>query len=394
MIDKVLEHIDQAKITDVLASLVRFNSANPPGNEAPVAQYLMDILAGIGLEAQVVPLVKGRANVIARLPGRRAAPALMFCGHLDTVGLGQIDWQHDPFGAEIVNGRLYGRGASDMKGGLAAVVAAIDALSHAGMKLGGDVIVAGTAGEEVDFLGARQLLASGALNGVGALVVPEPTSLRLVTAHRGLTWLRLTTQGKAAHGSMPELGVNAILHMYALIERLQHHRFTHKPHPLLRSSTVNIGTLSGGTATNIVPKRCQATVDIRTVPGQSTKDVLKEIQELIAGLEREVPNFYARVEVIKDTSAVVTDPGAPLVRAAQRATQAVLGQKLVPKGVSYTTDASVLTPPTGIPTIIFGPGETAMAHQLDEYVVIDKVVQAARFYAVLALELLATQEDV
>ena len=390
VMDKVLQHIDQTKVVDILATLIRLNSVNPPGNEAPVARYIADMLAGIGLEARVVPLAESRANVVARLPGRGVAPALMFCGHLDTVHPGEVSWRHDPFGAETINGRLYGRGASDMKGGLAAMIAAVTALGHACPRLGGDVIVAGTADEEVNALGARHLLASGELEGVGALVVPEPTGLALFTAHRGLAWLKLTTQGKAAHGSMPELGVNAILHMYALLERLLRHRFTYQPHPLLRPPTVNVGTLYGGTTTNIVPELCQATVDIRIVPGQSAEGIVKEVQRLIAGLEREVPNFHAQVDVVKRKSAVATDPGTPLIRAAQQVAQTILGQTLEPQGASYATDASVLTPPTGVPTLIFGPGEVAMAHQQDEYVEIDKVVQAARFYAALALELLGT----
>jgi succinyl-diaminopimelate desuccinylase len=388
--DNVLKQINRTEVVDILGALIRLNSVNPPGNESPVAHYMAESLKEAGLEARTTPLAEGRANVVARLRGRGSVPALMFCGHLDTVHPGESTWQHNPFGAEMVDGRLYGRGTSDMKGGVAAMIAAVAALGKARLSLGGDVIVWGTAGEEVDCLGARHLLANEGLKGVGALVVPEPTGLTLVTAHRGAVWLELTTRGKAAHGSMPELGINAILHMYELLERLLRHDFRYEPHPLLRPPTVNVGTLSGGTKTNVVPELCKATVDIRTVPSQSAEGILEEIQGLIVALNREVPDFHAHVEVIRDARAVTTDTGTPLVRVAQQVAHQVLGQTLEPRGVDYFTDASVLSPPTGVPTLICGPGDAAMAHQTDEYVEIDNVVQAARFYAALALELLGS----
>ena len=387
--DTVLKHIDRARVVGTLADLVRLNSVNPPGNEAPVARYVADALAGAGLDTSVIGLAENRANVVARLRGNGARPGLMFCGHLDTVHPGQAPWQRDPFGAEMAGGRMYGRGTADMKGGLAAVIAAVTALARAGVELQGDVIVAGTAGEEVDCLGARQLLASGELNGVGALVVPEPTGLALASAHRGAQWLRLTTRGKAAHGSMPQLGVNAILHMGQLLDRIRHHRFECRPHPLLAPPTVNAGTIQGGTQINVVPEWCQAEVDIRTLPGQSAEGIVEEIQGLASDLHRKDPSFHARIEVIDNRPAVMTDPQAPLIQAAQRVAQSVLGRELMPCGLSYFTDASVLAPPTGVPTLIFGPGEAAMAHQTDEHVEIDAVLAAARFYAALALELLA-----
>lgn len=388
--DSVSQHIDRARIVEMLTTLIRFNSVNPPGNEAPVAEYLAGSMRRAGLQVELVPLTEKRANVMARLPGRSAAPALMFCGHTDTVHPGEVAWRHDPFAAETSNGRMFGRGTADMKGGVAAMVVAVEALAQAGIPLAGDVIIAGTAGEEVDCLGARHLLESGGMAGVGALVIPEPTDLSLVSAHRGALWLRLITQGKAAHGSMPELGVNTILHMYKLLDALLDHHFTYRPHPLLRLPTVNVGTIQGGTKTNVVADMCQATVDIRTVPGMSTAEVIGEIQALIDNIKAGTPAFNARIEIVNDKSAVATDPNTPLIQAAQRAGSLILDRTLEPQGASYFTDASVLTPPTGVPTLIFGPGEAGMAHQPDEYVDIDKVVQAAHFYAALALEMLGS----
>ncbi|MSP14205.1 MAG: M20 family peptidase [Chloroflexi bacterium] len=388
--DSVTQHIDRSRIVEMLTTLIRFNSVNPPGNETPVAEYLGGSLRQAGLQVELVSLAENRANVMARLPGQGKAPGLMFCGHTDTVHPGEVAWSHNPFGAETVNGRMFGRGTADMKGGVAAMVVAVEALARAGIPLAGDVIIAGTAGEEVDCLGASHLLQSGGMEGVGALVIPEPTDLALVTAHRGALWLKLITQGKAAHGSMPELGVNAILHMYKLLQVLLQHQFGYQPHPLLRLPTVNVGTIQGGTKTNVVADMCQAMVDIRTVPGMATAEVVREIQELINHLKVDIPDFKARIEIVNDKPAITTDPQVPLIQAAQRTGQMILGRGLTPQGASYFTDASVLTPPTGVPTLIFGPGEAGMAHQPEEFVDIDKVIQAAHFYAALVLEMLGS----
>jgi len=220
------------------------------------------------------------------------------------------------------------------------------------------------------------------------LVVAEPTGLRLGIAHRGAVWLRATTVGKAAHGSMPQLGTNAILHMCRLVERLQQQEFEYRPHPLLDPPTINIGTLCGGTKINVVPDRCQAEIDIRTVPGQSAQAIVNDIHGLIGDLQREEPSLDARIELISERPAVQTDPCSTLVQSAQRVARSVWGQEGELCGLGYFTDASVLVQASGVRTLIVGPGEAGMAHQADEWVAVDRLVLAAQFYAALALELL------
>jgi succinyl-diaminopimelate desuccinylase len=381
--------INRAWVIEALTALVRLDSANPPGIEAPVAELIAGWLAPAGLDVAVVPVTAGRANVIARLRGCQRRPALMLCGHLDTVPFNRADWTHDPLAAKQVDGRLYGRGAADMKGGLAAMLGALLALAQSPTPLAGDVMFAGTVGEEVDCLGAEHLLASGGLDGVGALVIGEPTGLGLGVAHRGAAWLRLTTYGKAAHASTPHLGVNAIGHMCRLLAALEQHNFAGQPHPLLPPATQSVGTIHAGASTNVVPDRCEAQVDIRLVPGQTPAAVTAEVERLIAGLRATDPAFRAEVAIINQRSPVATDAALPLVVAAQAAAENTLGHRPSPVGQSYFTDASVLVPATGVPTLIIGPGEAGQAHQADEWVSLEKVIQAARIYTRLAQDWLA-----
>ena len=186
----------------------------------------------------------GRANVVARWRGSGGEPALLFNGHLDTVPVEREQWRHDPHAAVVEGDVLHGRGTVDMKGGVAALAMACATLARAGVRLQRDLIFAGTAGEEVDCCGSQRL-AAGDLGPVGALVVGEPTRLQVVTAHKGALWLEIATSGRAAHGSMPEQGRNAIAGMCRIIDRLQAYRPAHRPHPLLGPPTVNLGTIRG-----------------------------------------------------------------------------------------------------------------------------------------------------
>jgi succinyl-diaminopimelate desuccinylase len=347
-----------------------------------------DKLQECGLSTSVVPLAENRANVVGVLKGSGQRPALLYSGHLDTVSLGELPWRSDPLGAEVKNGRVYGRGTADMKAGLAAMVMAGAALARAGLELSGDLVILGTAGEEVNSVGAQVFRDQGGLQGVGAIVIGEPTNLDLVIAHRGALWLEITAIGKAAHGSMPDLGINAIDHMMVFLNRLSDHRFAYQPDPWLRPPTLNLGTIHGGSKTNVVPDKCQATVDLRTLPGQDHQTMLTEFRELASRLAQEIPGFQATVEVIKDTAPVKTPPEAAIVQAALETAQDVWDRPPYIRGAPYLTDASVLAAQPPIPVLIVGPGAEEMAHQMDEYVEIDKVMAAARFYTALALRML------
>jgi len=277
---------------------------------------------------------------------------------------------------------LYGRGASDMKGGLISMLYAMGLLRKGGIVPAGDIVLAATAGEEVDSLGARSFVRDGGLEKVAAAVIAEPTGMDVVVAEKGVLWLELESRGKTAHGSRPELGVNAITGMMEVLVKLQGYQFASEPHPLLTPPTLNIGTIRGGVKTNVVPDRCVATVDIRTVPGMDHGTLLEDLRALASAAD-------VSVEVLNDRPPVETPQDHPLVVAAVESGRDLFGERPVVRGAAYYTDASVFAP-EGIPFVIVGPGPEEMAHQPDEYVSVASVLGAIDYYAHLAIRFLGT----
>ncbi|MDK2784771.1 MAG: succinyl-diaminopimelate desuccinylase [Bacillota bacterium] len=369
------------EIRALTQALIRTPSPNPPGREQAVAEVLKEKFLAAGLSAELVSLEEGRANVISRLPGRGQAPALLYAGHLDTVPPGETAaWTHDPYGGELSDGRLYGRGASDMKGGVAAQAMAAVLARRAGLTPAGDLIFVATCGEETDSLGAHAFRHAGGLDGVGGVVIAEPSANELFIAEKGALWLEVTTYGRTAHGSMPHLGINAVWKMHKVLSALADFQPSEERHPLLGRATVSLGTLNGGFKTNVVPDRATATFDMRTVPGRPHAEIVALVQERLDRLAAADPEFKAEVKVIKDLPSVATAADEPIVRLARRVGHDLWDRDLLPQGVNYYTDAAVLLPEGKIPFFIFGPGQPALAHQPEEYVEIEKLVEATAFF--------------
>jgi succinyl-diaminopimelate desuccinylase len=376
---------------DFLKDLLQAKSVNPPGNEEPVARKIAAMLQGAGVEAEIRSIEHSRANVVARILGSGAKKSLVYSGHMDTVAVGEVPWDFDPFGAEEHEGRIYGRGASDMKSGLAAMVVAITEVSRSGARLQGDLILAATAGEEVDCRGAKALVEAGLLEGVGAMAISEPSNGEIFVAHKGALWVEITCYGKTAHGSMPEQGVNAIEHMNALIDALRDDfEFRYEHHDLLGEPTMNLGVISGGTQPNVVPDVCRLRIDVRTVPGQNHREILDGFQALAQEIETNSPAKF-ELTVLNDKPSVSTPADEEIVGTAVRTLDELFEKRLQPSGVRYFTDASVFVPGAGdsLPVIIYGPGDEALAHQPNEYVEVAKYLDAITFYKELALRYLA-----
>jgi succinyl-diaminopimelate desuccinylase len=389
--------IDEQALVAFTRALIRCQSWNPPGDEADAAKLVADQLRDFGLEAEAAFVEPGRYNVYGRLPGRGGGPGhLLLVGHLDTVPPGSQAWAHDPLGGTVVGGRIYGRGAADMKGGLAAIVFAAGALATSGFEPSSDLVIVGTVGEEVDCLGAKAAAKAGLLEGAGAMLIPEPSGLDLYTAHKGALWVRIETRGRAAHGSQPDLGVNAILHMQKTIDRIASADWDAPAHPLLGRPTLNVGTIEGGTKTNMVPDWCALTIDFRTLPEQSHAELLARLEGLLDELRAADETYAASLEVVTDMPAISTPVDHPFVEAARDVGRALWGRSMTPAGASYFTDASVLGPAaqTEIPILMLGPGEEAQSHQTDEWVSVEALAQAARFYAELAARWLGRGEGV
>jgi succinyl-diaminopimelate desuccinylase len=381
--------INASELVTLAADLLRVPSVNPPGGERMAATLLAERLASEGLPVALLEHGPERASLVARVPGRGERPGLVLTGHLDVVGVGDRPWRHDPFGGVVEGDRLYGRGAADMKGAVAAMALAAIALRRSGAALAGDVVLAFTAGEEIDSLGAQAIVDEGRLGDVDALVVGEPTDLELYVAEKGSLTVQIRTSGVGAHASMPHLGRNAIHAMADVVRALERYRFDVPPHPLLGEPTLSVGTVHGGAGSNVVPDGCTIEVDVRTLPVQSQPAVIAELEGLLRDLRRERPDLDARVTHTLGRDAVETDPKAPLVRDVAAVVAEVAGRRPVPAGVVYATDAAVFVPALRVPMVICGPGLPAQAHQTDEWISVERLEQAARIYAAVALRRLS-----
>lgn len=405
----------------LLRDLVRFPTVNPPGGEEPAARFVERELQAIGCETTLVPYGEGagarvsgradrtdgmdrtdgtdrirpptpeagRAHVVGRLRGSGERPGLMLSGHLDVVPPGAVPWSHDPFAGEVVDGRLYGRGACDMKGGVVAMIAAAAEIAQRGEPLRGDLVVCASADEEAGCRGADALAREPLFEGLGAVVVGEPTGLGLVVAEKGAFWLEVTITGRTAHGSTPHLGANAVEAMAQFLTRLPAAALGGtKADSLLGVPTLNIGTISGGVKINVVPDTCTATLDFRTVPGQEHGEIRgrveAELQEVLQGR----PAMGWRIETLIDRAPVACPPDTPVACAAARAVRVVTGRELTPGGVPYFTEACVWVPVLGLPMVICGPGDPELLHQPDEYVELCQVEQAAKVYVEIIRQLL------
>jgi len=384
----LLSLIKEAEVVKFCQELVRIKSVNPPGDELQAAEYVASVLKKLGLEVELIKHSPTRASVLARLKSSRKKPGLLYNGHLDTVPVGAEEWIHEPFRADVAEEKIWGRGTADMKGGLAVIMVAAKALAEARVPLQGDLIIAATAGEEADSLGATALAARPDLGPVQAVVIPEPSYNDIFVAEKGAFWIEITTQGKTAHGSMPEMGRNAVMMMVTLINELGKMSFPYKEHPLLGGFSQSINTIAGGVKTNVVPDYCAVTVDMRTVPGQDHRAILRQVEDLIADLSRRLPDFKALVKVTNDRAPVETSPEEPAVQSFADVVAEVAGERPVPKGVRYYTDAVAFVPVLRAPMIICGPGDAKLAHQPNEYVEVSKLVQAARIFTLAAAKLL------
>jgi acetylornithine deacetylase/succinyl-diaminopimelate desuccinylase family protein len=330
----------------------------------------------------------GRPNVLATWDTGLDGPTLLFDAHLDVVPVGE-GWSVDPFAGEIRDGRLYGRGACDMKGPLAAVVNAIEAVRRAGVPVQGKIILAGVVGEEQDQSGTRQLVRDGIMADYG--IVTEPTRLAPVIAQKGQVFYDITTFGKAAHGSVPHLGVNAVIKMLPVIEGVLKlsERLKRKKHPLCGHPTVNLGVIKGGEIPNAVPDRCTISLDRRLIPGEAFEEARAEIEGILTEIAKTDPEFETEVVMPVTWKPTEIAEDEPIVVALRRQTEVVTGKDPAPEGWPATCDANLLITDAGIPTCIFGPGDLfEQAHKPDESVEVDELLTGARIYGLTILDLL------
>jgi len=353
--------------------LLRFDTVNPPGAERACAEHLGRRLEAAGFRTSYHEFAPGRATLIAAIGGQPDKLPIGLTGHIDTVPLGMKPWSHDPFAGETDGDRLYGRGASDMKSGVAAMVAAaLELAPHLARSPGVVLIV--TAGEETGFEGAKHLAAQrDLLQPVGALVVGEPTANQPLVGSKGSLKLELVAKGVTAHAAMPENGINAVAIASQAVCRLHAHRFAVAPDPVMGTPTLNVGYLRGGLNINSVPDEAAVGVDIRTIRGQDEGEVIGEVARL-AGESIEVRR-------LRGNPPAWTDPQHAWVQEVYDLVTPVLGERPRPAVTYYGTDGICLAPAMGgPPMIILGPGEIATMHVTDEWCSVRRIEQSVAIY--------------
>lgn len=355
---------------DLTRRLVALPSAG--GGERPAAELAAEVLDAAGWDVRLLSFERpDRAQLIAVL-GEPRPGALAFCGHLDTVPASDEGWSHDPFGGEVSDGRIYGRGTSDMKGGVAAIIVAATRLAATPARAAGTTIVL-TADEETGARGARALLVEAEIAALGALVVAEPTDNELRIGHRGALWLALQAHGRAAHASTPEAGENALTRMRAALDAIEAAEIAAgPPDPLLGVATLAVTGVRAGAAVNVIPDRAEATIDIRT-NSALTAGALVERLRAAAGAD-------IGVDVLADVPALRGDDQG---RLAQALRSAGAGHALIPT-VPFFTDAGALQRP-GLEVAIVGPGNPGLAHQVDEWCSVERLDQAVDLFEAVAL---------
>ena len=357
--------------------LLAFNTINPPGMERACTRHLGSLLEAVGFTVEYHEFAEARTSLIARIGGSDAKPPICFTGHVDIVPLGAKPWSHDPFAGETDGDRLYGRGSTDMKSGIAAFVVAALELAR-DLERGPGLLLVITAGEEIGCEGARYLADQQLLGRAGAIVVAEPTGNYPYVGHKGLAWFEIETHGVTAHGSMPEVGDNAIVKMARVIDDLGRFRFPLESHAVMGKPTLNVGTIRGGLNTNSVPDEACITVDTRTVPGIDHTHLCKSLEALLA------PRG-ATVRKIVDCASLYTEPSDEWVQRVFAACTPFLDGRPTPKTITFSTDGADLKRGFGgaVPAVVLGPGEPMLAHQTDEWCSTARIEQSVDLFRTL-----------
>ena len=367
-------------VLELLAQLVRINSVNSAyeggSGESEIAAFIHGYFLARGIQVHTQEVFPGRPNILARIPGRNRDRCLVLEAHTDTVSARGMTIP--PFEPRVEDRKLFGRGSCDTKAGLAAMMEAMASLHEEGLTPPCDILLCAAVDEEYSYRGVVKLCEGLRAD---AAIVAEPTELRCVIATKGVLRWRIHVQGRAAHSSRPDLGINAIAHMARIVLAFEDdaHRQQHRSHPLLGPATCNVGVIHGGVQVNFVPDSCAIEIDRRLLPGETVSEVLRHYQELLDDLSRRFPDFHARMEEPMLTDeALETPQDAPIVLAT---TRVLAEMKLDPQpcGVPFGCDASKLSR-AGIPSIVFGPGSIDRAHSAEEYVETDQVEQALEFY--------------
>lgn len=379
--------IDESYLTKITRELVQINSTNPtlsPGGkgEAEIGAYVAEKLMELGLEVTTNEIAPGRVNVTGMLKGSGGGRSLLLNGHLDTVGVDGMTI--DPFGGELRDGRVYGRGAQDMKGSLAAMIAAAKAILDAGISLRGDLLITGVADEEHSSIGTEALVKQFKADGA---IVTEPTDMHLCRAHRGFIWFEVETIGRAAHGSRYAEGLDANMRMgrfLAELEKLGQELLQRKPHELAGPPSLHAALLQGGTEISTYADRCTLKIERRTVPGETVEVATAELREIVDRLAEQDSTFKATLKATFWREPFEVTSEARIVQIMDKALDERLGYHPGHTGQTFWTDAALIAE-AGMETVLLGPKGCGL-HSAEEWVEMDSVIDLAYVLAETAIQ--------
>jgi succinyl-diaminopimelate desuccinylase len=420
-LNRVMKALKKKELVRLTQDLIRIPSVRREGEkEGKVALFIARYLEEMGLDVVVEEVEPGSPNVIAVLHGHGEGPCLMFEGHMDVVTEGDVsEWKYGPFEGKLVGGRIYGRGACDTKGNLAAAVQAVKAISQSEVPFRGKILLGILVDEEGLMTGVKHFIRQGWANGVDAAIICEPEDNQVCLTQKGALRVEMITSGKMSHGAMPLTGLNPVPSMVSILEKVRQleeeeiERLGKDPllgYPSL-TPTVLQAPVKGEPQLNVMPYQCRALLDIRTIPGQSHEILKKQLEDIIfeeeksvrtsleSGSLREIReslekglskgiSFQAKLNVFEDRPWTKTSPEEPIARAVSKAIRSITGKLPVYAGVPGATDGTFLAAWAGIPIVTTGAGKWSIPHQRNEWVSVDDLYLTAKIYAASALEFL------
>jgi succinyl-diaminopimelate desuccinylase len=406
LLDEVWRRIDREELARFTQELVRIPSVHrheeAEGNEARIAHFLADYLEGKGFEVHTEEVGPGRPNVWAVWEGDRAGKTLLFEAHTDVVTEGRAgDWSHPPFAAERVGDRIYGRGACDTKGNLAAAIMAVRAIRACGASFPGRLVLCHPVDEEGMMAGIKAFIEGGHAEGVDGAIVCEPEENQLCVKQKGALRVEVAVRGEMAHGAMPLSGVNPVTRaarFVVAVEELEKKVIErHGADPFLGypslTPTILMGPDCGEPQINVIPASAYVALDIRTIPGLSHEELIGRLEECLSGLESEDPDFDASLEVIEERPWTETGMDDPLVRSMAAAYRELTGEEPRYNGVPGATDGTFLNTRTDVPIITTGAGDREIPHHTDEWVSVGELFTTCRLYAATAMHFCYGKED-
>jgi len=383
MVSQASKRIRKEDLIRLTQVMVRIPSVNPPGNEEDLAEFLVQELKSYGFSSRLVNVKPKRSNVLAMLSGKKKGKTILMNGHMDVVPVGDLSgWKFEPFSGTLHQGRIYGRGSVDMKGGLASAIIAAKAFADTyGEDFAGRILIAGVVDEEDAGVGSKKLVESVKAD---MAIVAEASDDAIYRAHKGVLWFEITTKGKALHSSRVRSGnfENAIYRMTRVVNALEDYlaELEKRRDALVGNPTINVSIIKGGTKTNVVPDSCTITVDRRLLPKEDPKVALEEIRKLLVSKTKLKDLAF---HVALEREGTIIKESEPIVKLTRNAVQEVTGKQPKVTGCMATTDMAFLVNQGKIPAVVYGPGSLEQAHVANEYVEVEELLKAAKVYATI-----------